>query len=151
MSIAGSAQLRQDERLLTGGEGDHNRRRHSGNNSPCGKLALAGIAESTLLCQSFVVWFSHPLCPLGALAAPPAAGSARPRQGAPPLPSPGLSAPIPPLAADARRLAAADRRCRPWAGSSGYSGFRSWPAGGTRLLPAASRSDIQSRIIKGTY
>ncbi len=57
MSIAGRAQLRQNERLLTSGEGDHNRRRHSGNHSRFGKVALAGIAESTLLCQSFVVWF----------------------------------------------------------------------------------------------
>jgi hypothetical protein len=53
------AQLRQNERLLASGEGDNNGRRHSGNNSEFGKVALADIAELTPLCQSLVVWFSY--------------------------------------------------------------------------------------------
>jgi hypothetical protein len=59
MPIAGLAQLRQNECLLTGSEGDNNGSRHNGNNSEFGKVALADIAESISLCQSFVVWFSH--------------------------------------------------------------------------------------------
>jgi hypothetical protein len=56
--IAGGTQWRQNERLLAGGEGDNNRGWHGGNNSEFGRVALTDIAESTSLCQSFVVWFS---------------------------------------------------------------------------------------------
>ena len=59
MALAGLTQRRQNERLLTSGEGDNNGRRHSGNNSEFGKIALADITESTSLCQSLVVWFSE--------------------------------------------------------------------------------------------
>src|SRR3982751_4582272 len=59
VAIASLAQLRQNERLLTGGEGDNKRRRHSGNYSEFGKITLADITEkSHSLYQSFVVWFS---------------------------------------------------------------------------------------------
>ena len=59
VAIASLAQRRQNERLLTGGEGDNKRRRHSGNYSEFGKITLADITEkSHSLYQSFVVWFS---------------------------------------------------------------------------------------------
>jgi len=58
VAIAGLTQLRQNERLLTSAKGDKNRRRHSGNNSEFGKVALADRAESISLCQSLVAWFS---------------------------------------------------------------------------------------------
>jgi hypothetical protein len=59
VAIASWAQRRQNERLLTGGEGDNKRRRHSGNYSEFGKITRADITEkSHSLYQSFVVWFS---------------------------------------------------------------------------------------------
>jgi hypothetical protein len=54
MPLAGGAPWRPNERLLTGGEGDHKRRRHSGNHAEFGKVALADRAELHSLCQSFV-------------------------------------------------------------------------------------------------
>src|SRR3954471_22918302 len=54
VAITSLTQLGQHERLLASRESDNKRRRHSGNNSGFGKVALADIAESNRLCQSFV-------------------------------------------------------------------------------------------------
>jgi hypothetical protein len=43
MPLAGAPPWRQNERLLTGGAGDHQRSRHSRNNSEFGNVALADI------------------------------------------------------------------------------------------------------------